>query len=246
MNEEDIGCERERTHKISICLKRTRFGEAPELGRTVETTRMMATKCVPPCGANRTCGRFRAIWKAPRDVRVRSASSQHAVGPRVAEQGDVVTVSYVCKSEEDVVLDASSEEEPLQFEVGAGDVVGNALFQAFDDAVKGLKVGDAALVQAQGGEWKRELMFNVPIDHEEIQRLCGRYRNNREVCDEQGNLRPNALVELSNGNQAMVVDVVDGTVVLDCNNLMAGRKLSFEVKLLQIEGKSEAENDVEC
>lgn len=154
-----------------------------------------------------------------------------------------MTISYVCKSEEDVVLDASRDKEPLQFEVGAGDVVGNALFQAFDDAVKGLKEGDAALVQAQGGEWKRELMFNVPIDHEEIQRLSGRYRNNREVCDEQGNLRPNALVELSNGNQAMILDVVEGNVVLDCNSLMAGRKLSFEVKLLKIEGKDDAGED---
>lgn len=38
MNEEDIGRKRERTRKVSICLGRTRFGEASELGRTVETT----------------------------------------------------------------------------------------------------------------------------------------------------------------------------------------------------------------
>lgn len=209
----------------------------------MERAKAMATKWAASWGPKTRWSKSRSIGQSPPESVARSASSQQAVGPRVAEPGDTVTISYVCKSEEDVVLDASRDKEPLQFEVGAGDVVGNALFQAFDDAVKGLKEGDAALVQAQGGEWKRELMFNVPIDHEEIQRLSGRYRNNREVCDEQGNLRPNALVELSNGNQAMILDVVEGNVVLDCNSLMAGRKLSFEVKLLKIEGKDDAGED---
>jgi hypothetical protein len=31
-------------------------------------------------------------------------------------------------------------------------------------------------VQAEGGEWKEELMFRVPRDHQEILRLEGRYK----------------------------------------------------------------------
>jgi hypothetical protein len=30
--------------------------------------------------------------------------------------------------------------------------------------------------QAQGGDWNRDLLFKVPIDHPEVQRLQGRYK----------------------------------------------------------------------
>ena len=35
--------------------------------------------------------------------------------------------------------------------------------------------GLLAVLQAEGGEWKPELLFMVPREHEEIQRLEGRY-----------------------------------------------------------------------
>lgn len=41
--------------------------------------------------------------------------------------------------------------EPISFEVGAGDIMGNALFQAFDEAVRGMCVGDTAVVKAKAG-----------------------------------------------------------------------------------------------
>jgi len=31
-------------------------------------------------------------------------------------------------------------------------------------------------LQAEGGEWKEELMFRVPREHPEVQRLEGRYK----------------------------------------------------------------------
>ena len=31
-------------------------------------------------------------------------------------------------------------------------------------------------MQAEGGEWREELMFRVPRDHQEITRLEGRYK----------------------------------------------------------------------
>lgn len=45
--------------------------------------------------------------------------------------------------------------EPITFEVGAGDIMGNALFQAFDEAVRGLVAGDSAVVQAKAGARSR-------------------------------------------------------------------------------------------
>jgi hypothetical protein len=62
-------------------------------------------------------------------------------------------------------------DEPLTFEVGASGVMGNPLFQAFDRAVRGLRVGDTAVVKAMGGEYDKELLFAVPRGHEEVSRL---------------------------------------------------------------------------
>ncbi len=68
----------------------------------------------------------------------------------------------------------------------------------------------------------------VPRDHEEMQRLDGRYKN-------QGGLQDGLVVELSNGASAVVVAVTDDVVKIDANNMMAGKRRIFEVTLLSIE-----------
>ena len=61
---------------------------------------------------------------------------------RVVE-GDIVTVHWKCLNDQGEVLDSSeASDEATTFEVGAGDVVGNQLFEAFDQAVRGLAVGE--------------------------------------------------------------------------------------------------------
>lgn len=32
------------------------------------------------------------------------------------------------------------------------------------------------MMQADGGEWKEDLLFKVPMDHPEIQRMANRYK----------------------------------------------------------------------
>ena len=46
-------------------------------------------------------------------------------------------------------------------QVGAGEVTGNPLFQAFDEAIRGLSLGETTILEAKGGEWQRELFFKV-------------------------------------------------------------------------------------
>ena len=58
-----------------------------------------------------------------------------------AKEGDIVTIHWSCLNEQGDVLETSkTAEEPTTFEVGAGDIVGNQLFEAFDEAVRGLTV----------------------------------------------------------------------------------------------------------
>jgi len=122
-----------------------------------------------------------------------------------------------------------AEVDGLSFEVGSGGVTGNPFYQGFDEAVRGLSAGQTVTLEASGGEWKQDLVFNVPRDHEEIARLEGRYKN-------QGGLYEGAIVELSNRSKALVLKVTDGSVMLDANNMLAGKKIFFEIELVEIQG----------
>ena len=48
-------------------------------------------------------------------------------------------------------------------QVGAGEVTGNPLFQAFDEAIRGRALGETAVLEAKGGEWRQELFFKVQL-----------------------------------------------------------------------------------
>ena len=60
-----------------------------------------------------------------------------------AVEGDVVTVHWACMNENGEVLESSrASDEPTTFEVGTGDIVGNKLFEAFDEVVRGMALGE--------------------------------------------------------------------------------------------------------
>ena len=148
-----------------------------------------------------------------------------------AAEGDVVTLSY------DTVVDGADggpttalapPDEPLTFEVGASGVMGNPLFQAFDRAVRGLRVGDSAVVKALGGEYDKELLFAVPRDHEEVVRL-------EAEAAASGGLKEGAVVQLANGQAAVIRRVADDGVLIDCNHPLAGAPLSFTLRVLALE-----------
>lgn len=50
-----------------------------------------------------------------------------------------------------------------------------------------------------------------------------------------GGLTKGLVVELSNGAQAVVLEVGEATVKLDANHMMAGRSLTFELELVGID-----------
>lgn len=66
--------------------------------------------------------------------------------------------------------------EPLTLELGVGEIVGNPLVQALETAVRSHGVGDVVELQLKGGDYNPDLLFRVPADHPEIERLQGRYR----------------------------------------------------------------------
>lgn len=61
-------------------------------------------------------------------------------------------------------------------QVGVGEVVGNPLAHALEQAVRSHGKGDIVELEITGGEYKPELVFKVPTDHPEVERLQGRYK----------------------------------------------------------------------
>lgn len=63
-------------------------------------------------------------------------------------EGDIVTLHWTCSNEDGEVLESSRpSNDPATFEVGAGNIVGNRIFEAFDEAVRGLAIGETVSIR---------------------------------------------------------------------------------------------------
>lgn len=66
-----------------------------------------------------------------------------------AVEGDIVAIHWTCMNEEGSILESSRDKnEVATFEVGAGNFVGNKLFEAFDEAVRGMAIGESIGIKA--------------------------------------------------------------------------------------------------
>ena len=156
---------------------------------------------------------------------------------REAQTGDVVRVDYTLTLSDGSIADTSEGRAPLEFTLGAGEVV-----PGFDREVTGLSVGESTeftLAPEDGyGEPKPELVLELP--------------RNADQEDEQ--LEVGATVYLSGPNNipipAQVLELTDETVKLDANHPLAGEELTFAVELIEIvdegeEAASESDSEID-
>ena len=138
-----------------------------------------------------------------------------------AQNGRTVRVHYTGKLEDGTVFDSSTGREPLEFQVGSGQVI-----PGFDSAVAGMKPGETRTVsippeQAYGPR-REELLLTVE----------------RSQFPEGANPEPGQQFQMSQqGGQSFVVNVkeVDGDqVTLDANHPLAGEELTFELEVVEV------------
>lgn len=146
-----------------------------------------------------------------------------------AKNGDVVKVHYTGKLEDGSVFDSSLERDPLQFTLGAGQMI-----KGFEAAVLGMEIGEekvARLSPADAyGEVNENMIFpikkaNIP---NEIQIAMG--------------MQLNAQTNQGQPIQVTVVDIQDDQIMVDANHPLAGKELIFELKLVEVTPGEEAEN----
>ena len=136
--------------------------------------------------------------------------------PRV-QDGDTVRVHYTGRLEDGEIFDSSDGRDPLQFVVASGDVI-----PGFDDAVRGLAVGETRtqrIEPADGyGESNPDLIIEVPI---------GQLPEGAAAGDS---------LFSSTGQEVKLVaiDEAAGTATIDTNFFLAGKVLIFDVELVEL------------
>lgn len=135
--------------------------------------------------------------------------------PNVAQAGDVVSVHYVGTLDDGTVFDSSRDREPLEFTLGAGQVI-----DGFDAAVDGMTVGETKTVRIPSdeayGPYDPTLVVTVPIENAPEGVAVGDH------------------VLMDSSVEAIIIEVTDSTVTADANHPYAGQALTFEIELLEI------------
>ena len=137
------------------------------------------------------------------------------------KEGDVVKVHYTGKLVNGEQFDSSTGREPLEFTVGAGQMI-----KGFDDAMPGMSLGEKKTINIAPenayGARSEEAIIEFP----------------KENVPADMKLEPGMPLTLS--NQAgqpvpvIVVEVKDDVIILDANHFLAGQELIFDIELVEI------------
>ena len=129
--------------------------------------------------------------------------------------GDRVTVHYTGTLDDGSEFDSSQGRDPLEFEVGAAQVI-----PGFEQAVEVLSVGESTTFRLEPGdaygEARDDLVFDVP------------------QANAPDGLTVGDSVQLATGQPATVLAVSEQTVKIDANHPLAGQALTFSVELMSV------------
>jgi FKBP-type peptidyl-prolyl cis-trans isomerase 2 len=137
------------------------------------------------------------------------------------KNGDVVKVHYTGKLTNGEQFDSSTGREPLEFTVGAGQMI-----PGFDAALPGMNVGDKKTITIPAkeayGEANEEAIIEFP----------------KENVPAEMKLEPGQSLTLSNQEgqpfPVVVKEIKDDVIILDANHFLAGKDLVFDIELVEV------------
>lgn len=138
------------------------------------------------------------------------------------KEGSKVKIEYEGKLEDGTVFDSSEVHgQPLEFEIGAKQVI-----PGFEEAVKKMKNGDEKEITLEPkdayGDSNPALIKKVP----------------RDKLPQDQEIQPGMMlgITLPSGKQfpAVIKEVGDKEVTIDMNHPLAGKKLIFKLKLVEV------------
>ena len=137
------------------------------------------------------------------------------------KKGDTVRVHYTGKLEDGTVFDTSEDGASMEFKVGEGE-----LLKAFEQGIVGMSVGETKTIQIPAAEAygprKDEMVF-------EFDRSRAPENFNAEIGQQLQMYRADG--------QAVNITVIgksEKSFTMDCNHHLAGKDLTFDVRLEEI------------
>jgi len=137
------------------------------------------------------------------------------------KQNDTVKVHYTGKLANGEVFDSSLDRDPMEFQVGKGQLI-----PGFENGIIDMKVNEKKTLvipmEEAYGEPRKELIQEVPKD-----------KLPEEIKPEVGM----GLVSTTpDGNeiQLVVKEVKDDAIVVDGNHPLAGQELTFDIEVVEI------------
>jgi peptidylprolyl isomerase len=137
------------------------------------------------------------------------------------QNNHTIRVHYTGTLTDGSLFDSSEGREPLEFTVGAGQVI-----PGFDNAVRDMEVGESKA-------------FLIPCDDaygQRDERLIQRVDRNMLPQDLQPEVGMMLASTLPNGEQipVKVSEVTEAEIVIDANHPLAGQDLNFAIELVEI------------
>ena len=140
-----------------------------------------------------------------------------------AKAGDTVRIHYTGKFTDGAEFDSSAGRDPLEFELGKGQII-----RGLEQQIIGMAVGDTltATIPAEDayGPYRDDSVHQVP----------------RSELPDHIDLTPGGKLQATSNDgrtiMLTVTDVTDDKVTLDANHPLAGKDLVFDVELIEILG----------
>jgi peptidylprolyl isomerase len=138
-----------------------------------------------------------------------------------AKEGNTVKIHYTGRLQDGTEFDSSSDREPLQFNIGSGQVI-----PGFEEAVTGMRVGEkkTAQIPCDKAYGKRDPSMVMVVDRKHVPAEINPEVGQRlQVGSPNGQLLVVTVIEISHEN-----------ITLDANPPLAGEDLTFDIELVEI------------
>ncbi|MFB0527236.1 MAG: peptidylprolyl isomerase [bacterium] len=140
----------------------------------------------------------------------------------VIKKGDKVKVQYTGTLQDGTIFDKSKEEKPLEFTVGSGQII-----PGFDKAVEGMKLNEEKKVTLKPedayGKNDETAIREFPKSY-----LPGNFKPEKGMVlrlqDQTGRAIPGTIT-----------DITENSITIDLNHPLAGKDLTFNIKVVGIE-----------
>ena len=139
------------------------------------------------------------------------------------KKGDVIRVHYTGTLNDGSQFDSSVGRSPLEFTVGAGQMIAG-----FDAGVVGMSVGEKKTIQIDPDNGYGQKDPNAIIEFPAA--------NVPEGMQVEVGMKLNLQNQYGQPVPVEVIEVKEEVIIMDANHFLAGKDLIFEVELVEIVG----------